>query len=227
MNPAIILDRDGTINEDVGFLYQQEKLAFIPGAIDALKILQEHYLLFIITNQAGIGEGVFSLEEYENFNQYFANFLQGQGISIKEILFCPHQREERCCCRKPRTFFIDQLSKKYDLDIKNSFCIGAFINDQQVGFSRLITDYATFGWLADVYVLPEYRGAGISKKMLAQLFEEPWIKGLRRIMLNTRDAHGLYRQLEFTDLANPTFLLEIARPGIYLTHPYLFAPTES
>ena len=111
--------------------------------------------------------------------------------------------------------------------LKNSFCIGAFINDQQVGFSRLITDYATFGWLADVYVLPEFRGKGISKEMLSCLFEQPWIKGLRRIMLNTRDAHGLYRQFEFTDLANPSFLLEVARPGIYLTHSYLFAPTES
>ena len=95
--------------------------------------------------------------------------------------------------------------------LKNSFCIGAFIKDQQVGFGRLITDYATFGWLADVYVLPEYRGKGISKKMLSHLFEQPWIKGLTRIMLNTKDAHGLYRQFEFTDLANPSFLLEVTR----------------
>lgn len=95
--------------------------------------------------------------------------------------------------------------------LKNSFCIRAFIKDQQVGFGRLITDYATFGWLADVYVLPGNRGEGISKKMLSHLFEQPWIKGLTRIMLNTKDAHGLYRQFEFTDLANPSFLLEVTR----------------
>jgi hypothetical protein len=100
--------------------------------------------------------------------------------------------------------------------LQNSFCIGAFNNNQQIGFGRVITDYYTFGWLADFYVLGEYRGLGISKKMLTLLTNLPWTKRLRRIMLNTSDAHGLYRQFEFKDLANPGFIQEIYRPDIHL-----------
>lgn len=103
-----------------------------------------------------------------------------------------------------------------DNSLQHSFCIGAFIDDQQIGFGRVITDYTTFGWLADFYVLEAYRGQGISKQMLACLFEQAWAKRLRRIMLNTKDAHGLYRQFQFRDLANPTFLQEIYRPGVHL-----------
>ncbi|WP_343702385.1 GNAT family N-acetyltransferase [Chitinophaga sp.] len=103
-----------------------------------------------------------------------------------------------------------------DSSLQHSFCIGAFSAGRQIGFARVITDYYTFGWLADVYVLEAHRGQGVSKKMLACLFEQPWAGRLRRIMLNTKDAHGLYRQFQFTDLANPTFLQEIYRPGIHL-----------
>jgi GNAT superfamily N-acetyltransferase len=102
--------------------------------------------------------------------------------------------------------------------LANSFCIGAFVNDKQVGFGRVITDYYTFGWFADFFVLAEYRGNGISKKMLARLLEQPWSKRLRRKMLNTSDAHGLYRQFQFTDLANPSYILEIFSPHIHLKY---------
>lgn len=100
--------------------------------------------------------------------------------------------------------------------LENSFCTGAFVDGKQVGFARVITDYYTFGWLADVFVLPEYRGQHISKKMLSHIFEQPWSKRLRRMMLGTRDAHGLYRQFQFKDLANPSNIMEIAKPDIYL-----------
>ena len=106
--------------------------------------------------------------------------------------------------------------ERVDNSLTHSFCAGAFINDQQVGFGRLVTDYYTFGWLADVYVLPEYRGKGVSKKMLSFIFEQPWARRLRRVMLNTSDAHGLYWQFEFQGLATPGNILEISRPGIHL-----------
>jgi len=100
--------------------------------------------------------------------------------------------------------------------LENSFCTGAFVEGKQVGFARVITDYYTFGWFADVFVLPEYRGLGISKKMLTHILEQPWSKRLRRKMLATSDAHGLYRQFEFKELANPSNIMEIANPDIYL-----------
>lgn len=99
--------------------------------------------------------------------------------------------------------------------LAHSFCIGAFVDGQQVAFARLITDYHTFGWLADVFVLPAYRGNGISKQLMAFLQEQPWTKGLRRIMLSTLDAHELYRQYGFNDISKPSSLMEIYRPGIH------------
>jgi GNAT superfamily N-acetyltransferase len=98
----------------------------------------------------------------------------------------------------------------------NSFNIGAFVDDKQIGFGRVITDYYTFGWLADFFVLEEYRGQGISKMMLSYLSDQPWYNRLRRVMLNTSSAQGLYRQFAFGDLANPTYIMEIHRPDIYL-----------
>ncbi|MEZ2443408.1 GNAT family N-acetyltransferase [Chitinophaga sp. RCC_12] len=106
-----------------------------------------------------------------------------------------------------------------DNSLQHSFCTGAFTGGQQIGFGRVITDYSTFGWFADFYVLEEYRGQGISKKILTHILAQPWAKRLRRIMLNTKDAHGLYRQFQFRDLANPAFVQEIYRPDIHLQLP--------
>lgn len=102
-----------------------------------------------------------------------------------------------------------------DISLTHSFCVGAFIEEEQVGFGRVITDYATFGWFADIFVLPAYRGTGISKKMLSFILEQPWSKRLRRQMLNTSDAHGLYRQFHFQNMAKPENVLEIHRPNVY------------
>lgn len=97
----------------------------------------------------------------------------------------------------------------------NSFCIAALIDGKQVAYARLITDYAIFGYLADVYVVEAHRGKGISKKMMSLLFDLDWVKGLRGIKLATRDAHGLYRQFGFAACKNPDGIMEIARPDIY------------
>lgn len=105
-----------------------------------------------------------------------------------------------------------------DHSLTNSFCIGAFVDNNQVAFGRVITDYYTFGWFADFFVLPAYRGQGISKKMLACIMEQPWSQRLRRMMLNTGDAHGLYRQFQFKELANPSFIMEVHRPNVHLKY---------
>jgi GNAT superfamily N-acetyltransferase len=103
-----------------------------------------------------------------------------------------------------------------DNSLANSFCVGAFISGQQAAFGRVITDYYTFGWFADFFVLPAHRGKGISKKMLSFILEQPWSRRLRRKMLNTSDAHGLYRQFQFQDLSSPANILEIYNPDIHL-----------
>ena len=118
---------------------------------------------------------------------------------------------------KEDSYWAKDISYEWvEQSLTHSFCIGAFANGEQVGFGRVITDYYTFGWFADFFVLPEYRGKGISKKMLSSILEQPWCKRLRRKMLNTSSAHGLYRQYEFKDLANPSYLLEIYNPDVHL-----------
>ncbi len=98
---------------------------------------------------------------------------------------------------------------------ENSFCIGALYNGEQIAYARLVTDYATFAYLADVYVKEEHRGVGISKKMMEMLFGMDWVKGLRRIMLATKGAQELYRKYEFTECKFPERIMELTRPDIY------------
>jgi GNAT superfamily N-acetyltransferase len=99
--------------------------------------------------------------------------------------------------------------------IANSICAAAFCADSQVGFARVVTDRATFAYLADVYVLEAHRGRGLSRRLVAALLGHPELQGLRRLMLVTRDAHGLYRKFGFTPLAHPERLMELHRPGVY------------
>lgn len=99
--------------------------------------------------------------------------------------------------------------------LKNSFCIGLFEDEKQIGFARLVTDYATFGYLADVYILKEYRGKGFSKMMIKYLLELDFAQGLRRTLLATLDAHSLYRQFGFQSPENPERLMEIKRNNLY------------
>ncbi|GAB4009458.1 GNAT family N-acetyltransferase [Spirosoma migulaei] len=87
--------------------------------------------------------------------------------------------------------------------IENSLCFGVYQGESQVGFARVVTDQATFGYLADVFVLPEHRGRGLSKQLIAFIMAYPQLQGLRRIMLVTRDAHGLYTQFGFTPIDSP------------------------
>lgn len=102
--------------------------------------------------------------------------------------------------------------------IENSLCFGAFnIENKQIGFARLVTDYATFAYLADVYVLEEYRGNGISKALMTKIEEHEIFSKLRRIMLATRDAHGLYKKFGFEKPSESqiNLIMQINRPDIY------------
>ncbi|HEY0159208.1 MAG TPA: GNAT family N-acetyltransferase [Thermoanaerobaculia bacterium] len=87
--------------------------------------------------------------------------------------------------------------------IAHSLPFGAFDGEAQVGFARVITDYATFGYLADVFVLPSHRGRGVSKALMAAIVAHPGLQGLRRWHLVTRDAQGLYAQFGFVPLDAP------------------------
>lgn len=99
--------------------------------------------------------------------------------------------------------------------IQGAMCFGIYTGTEQVGFARVITDKATFAYLADVFVLDAHRGLGLSKRLMAAIVAHPDLQGLRRFVLATSDAHGLYRQFGFGELANPQVYMEILRPNIY------------
>jgi GNAT superfamily N-acetyltransferase len=98
----------------------------------------------------------------------------------------------------------------------NSLCFGLYHDKEgQVGFARVVTDRATFAYLADVYVLEAHRGKGLSKWLMTTIVEHTELQGLRRFMLATKDAHGLYAQFGFAPLANPARMMEVLRPEVY------------
>ncbi len=101
--------------------------------------------------------------------------------------------------------------------IENSLCFGIYRNDQQVGFARVISDYATFAYLADVFVLEAFRGKGLSKWLMQCIVEHPDLQGLRRWVLGTKDAHVLYAQFGFKPLQSPGIFMEIHNPDVYKT----------
>ncbi len=93
--------------------------------------------------------------------------------------------------------------------IENSLCFGAFHGHEQVGFARVITDYATFAYVADVFVVHAHRGRGVSKLLMRAMREHPQLQRLRRWHLVTTDAHGLYRQFGFRELESPEKHMEV------------------
>jgi GNAT superfamily N-acetyltransferase len=100
--------------------------------------------------------------------------------------------------------------------IEGALCFGVYRGSEQVGFARVITDRATFAYLSDVFILEAHRGRGLSKRLMEAIMTHPDLQGLRRFVLSTRDAHGLYEQFGFGPLANPDRMLEILRRDIYL-----------
>jgi N-acetylglutamate synthase-like GNAT family acetyltransferase len=99
--------------------------------------------------------------------------------------------------------------------IDHSVCLGAYIENRQVGFCRIITDQATFANLVDVIVWPEYRAQGIAAKLMAAVLQHPGVAAVRRFTLATSNAHGLYAKYGFTALNKPETFMEIYRPDVY------------
>jgi GNAT superfamily N-acetyltransferase len=108
---------------------------------------------------------------------------------------------------------VDYLARAYwsnqrpraviEKSLKHSLCFGVYENETQIGFARVVSDHATFAYLADVFILESYQGHGLGKWLVQTILEHPDLQGLRRWMLATRDAHGLYAQFGFNALENP------------------------
>ena len=101
--------------------------------------------------------------------------------------------------------------------IENSLCFGGYLDGRQIGFARVITYFATFANMVDVFVVPEYRGRGYGKQLIGVVLRHPSLQKLRRFTLNTSDAHGLYERFGFTAPQRPETLMERYFPNIYLS----------
>lgn len=125
MNKAVLLDRDGTINIDYGYVYKINNFKFIDCSIDGLKKLSDlGYILIIITNQSGIGRGYFSKNDFNILNNYMIELLKKENINISKVYVCPHTADDNCNCRKPKLELFYQAIKEFDIDIDNSYVIG-------------------------------------------------------------------------------------------------------
>ena len=133
MKKAVFLDRDGTLNEDENYTHKLEHFKLLPGVIEGLKKLKKDYILIIITNQSGIGRGIFKEDEFHKFNNHLIGDLKKQGIEVKKTYYCPHTPQDNCDCRKPKIKNIKEAVKEFGIDLKKSWMIGDHPCDVELG----------------------------------------------------------------------------------------------
>jgi len=131
-NAAIFLDRDGTIIEDVGHLRDPSDVVLFPETFPALRKLQNYFLLFIVTNQAGIAEGKISRSDANRVNSGIVAALAEGGVEVTDVYVCPHRRSDNCHCIKPKPYFLKRAATLYGLDLSKSFIVGDHPHDIQL-----------------------------------------------------------------------------------------------
>lgn len=167
---AVFLDRDGTIIVDKEYMHKTEDLEFIPGAIEAIKKLnQSGYLVIVVTSQSGIGRGYFSEADYHKFNQHFLEQLLKNGAKINSTHYCPHHPTKAkgeylkdCECRKPKTGMILKAKKLHDLeDLSNCWAVGDKTSDakmgENAGCKSIIVQTGKAGLDGECQINPAYR----------------------------------------------------------------------
>ena len=128
MRKAVFFDRDGVINSDEGhyYIFKPEDFKLNPDIIDSMVLLhQAGFLLFVISNQAGIAKGLYKKTDSDNLHTILQNNLQKHNVSIAEIYYCPHHPEYgKCICRKPNSLMLEKAIARFEIDVNQSFLIG-------------------------------------------------------------------------------------------------------
>lgn len=129
-NRAVFLDRDGTINEDMHYSADENKLKIFETAAFAIKLLNNAgFKVIIITNQSGVARGNFSESDAKKLNDVIVKRLKEKGAVVNGVYICPHHPDENCGCRKPKPGMILQAKKDFNIDIKNSYMVGDMQSD--------------------------------------------------------------------------------------------------
>ncbi len=135
--PAVFLDRDGTINEQRGYINHISRFVLLPGTAEAVRLLNEHgFLAIIVTNQSGVARGYFPVELVNEVHEHLKELLRKEGAYVDGIFFCPHYHRGEvgeytieCNCRKPRPGLIEKARKNLDIDMAGSYLIGDRVSD--------------------------------------------------------------------------------------------------
>jgi len=133
LRPAVFLDRDGTIAEEVGYLNHASRFRMFPFVAAAIKRLTEARLpVIVVTNQSGVGRGYFPESLVHEVNELMTHQLAEVGAKLHAIYYCPHISAENCNCRKPRTGMLDRASQEHALDLRRSFVVGDRYGDVEL-----------------------------------------------------------------------------------------------
>lgn len=142
MKRAVFLDRDGTINIEKDYLYQVKDFEFVPGAEEAIRLLnQSGFMVIVVTNQSGVARGYYTEEDVENLHRHIDQVLANYSAHVDAWFYCPHHTSGRgsyslpCSCRKPFPGMLREAAKRYDIDLDNSFMIGDKLADVEAGLA--------------------------------------------------------------------------------------------
>jgi D-glycero-D-manno-heptose 1,7-bisphosphate phosphatase len=131
---AVFLDRDGVINEDLGYVSRIEDFRLIDGAVEGLQLLQALGLhLVIVTNQSGIGRGFYTQARYEALTAAYLQQLAMAGVTFTGVLHCPHPPTDACACRKPKPGMLFEAARRWNLDLHFSYLVGDKPSDIEAG----------------------------------------------------------------------------------------------
>ncbi|MCD6307104.1 MAG: HAD family hydrolase [Deltaproteobacteria bacterium] len=138
--PAVFMDRDGTINEQMGYINHITRFILLPGSAEAIRLLNSHgFLTIVVSNQSGVARGYFPIDLVHEVHRRLQQFLQQEGAVLDAILFCPHypngkvpEYSKTCACRKPRTGMIEEACRQFSIDMANSFVVGDRCTDMEL-----------------------------------------------------------------------------------------------
>lgn len=138
--PAVFMDRDGTINEQMGYINHLSRFHILPGVPEAIKLLNDNdYLVIIVTNQSGVARGYYPFSLIEEIHTYMRESLKKEGAKIDAVFFCPHyprgkveEYARECDCRKPKTGMIRKARESFDIDMSRSYMIGDHFTDLEM-----------------------------------------------------------------------------------------------